>query len=333
MKKKILVSRVDNMGDVVLTLPVGGCLKKIFPDAEIHFLVKSYTLPVAKLSKSFDHFLLWDELENKSDSEIVEQFKEKKYDIVIHVYPVKRIAQICYNAAIPIRIGTGHRFFHWRFCNKLSFFSRKSSNLHESQLNLKLLTTIVNDEQVNLDLAAMKNYLDIDSSIVDSYQEEVSQYLSDKKFNLIIHPKSLGSALEWPISSYRELIEQLDLSKYNVIVTGTKNEEVHLEMEFLNPLRGMVTSCVGKLKVEGLIALMSKADGVIAASTGPLHLGSILGLYTLGLYPNKRPMFPLRWLPIGPKVSFLLSKKSSVMSDISTKQVLKKMSIWDKLLP
>lgn len=331
MTKKILVSRVDNLGDVVLTLPLAGCLKKLYPNSKIYFLLKSYTAPIGKLSKDIDEIILWDQLENSSDNEIVEQIKKYQFDMVVHVYPVKRIANICFKAKIPARLGTAHRLYNWRYCNKLSFFSRKSSNYHESQLNLKLLEPIVSTTDINYDLPKIRNYLNLNLSYPIKYSSEVSQYLSKDKFNLIIHPKSFGSAMEWPLESFRELVESLDLKKYHIIVTGTKKEEVHLEMGFLNPLRGKVTSCVGFLNLEQLMALMLQADGIIAASTGPLHLGSILGLNNLGLFPDKRPMFPLRWIPLGMRTTFLLSKKTAAMNDIKVSAVRKKISYWEKL--
>jgi heptosyltransferase III len=331
MVKKILVSRVDNLGDVILTLPLAGCLRKLYPDSKITFLLKSYTVSIGKIHKDIDEILLWDELENSSDSEIVDQLKKYEFDMVIHVYPVKRIASICFKAKIPARLGTAHRLYHWRYCNKLSFFSRKSSDYHESQLNLKLLEPISASKSLDYGISNIRKYLNLNLTSFSKHFGEVTQYLAKDKFNLIIHPKSFGSALEWPLESYRELVESLDLEKYHIIVTGTKKEEVHLEMGFLNPLRGKVTSCVGFLNLEQLMALMLKADGIIAASTGPLHLGAILGLNNLGLFPNKRPMFPLRWIPIGMRTTFLLSHKSAAMTDITVTSVLKKISKWEKL--
>lgn len=333
MAKKILISRVDNLGDVILTLPLGGVLKKIYPDAKLTFLIKSYTVAVGKLSKDFDELLLWDQLENKTDAEVIEEFSKYQFDMVIHVYPVKRIAALCFKAQIPMRLATAHRLYNWRYCNKLSFFSRKSSDFHESQLNLKLLECLSGEvEQIDDDLKLIRENMNLDINYAASCTHQVEQYIDKSKFNLILHPKSFGSALEWPLEFFRELVESLDLTKYNVIITGTKKEEVHLEMGFLNPMRGKITSCVGLLSIEQLMSLMLKADGIIAASTGPLHLGSILGLNTLGLFPSKRPMFPVRWLPIGVRTTFLLSQKSGAMNDIKVSSVLKKISYWDKLV-
>jgi ADP-heptose:LPS heptosyltransferase len=44
----------------------------------------------------------------------------------------------------------------------------------------------------------------------------------------------------------------------------------------------------------------------VAASTGPLHLAAALGVRTIGLYSMRRPIFPARWAPIGPRAHALV---------------------------
>lgn len=41
--------------------------------------------------------------------------------------------------AFPARNGTSHRWWNWFTCNERVDFSRKRSDLHEAQLNIKLL--------------------------------------------------------------------------------------------------------------------------------------------------------------------------------------------------
>ena len=67
--KKIIISRTDSIGDVILTLPVAGVLKKTYPQAEIVFLGKKYTRDIVESSDNIDLFLDWDDLQKKEKSE------------------------------------------------------------------------------------------------------------------------------------------------------------------------------------------------------------------------------------------------------------------------
>ena len=59
---RILISRTDGIGDVVLTLPMAGIIKRYFNSSTVLFLGKSYTEPIISLSKDVDVFLNWDEI-------------------------------------------------------------------------------------------------------------------------------------------------------------------------------------------------------------------------------------------------------------------------------
>ena len=138
--KKIIISRTDSIGDVILTLPIAGVLKQYFPDCQISFIGKKYTRPVIEACEHIDQFIDWDEIvSNQQASASIQHLKTIGADVIIHAFPVKEICRLAKKAGIPLRIGTAHRWFTWLYCNKLLHFSRKNSDFHEAQLNLQML--------------------------------------------------------------------------------------------------------------------------------------------------------------------------------------------------
>jgi len=60
--QRIIISRTDAIGDVVLTLPLASMLKKIYgSETTIIFFGKSYTKPIIECCNAFDRFLKYDE--------------------------------------------------------------------------------------------------------------------------------------------------------------------------------------------------------------------------------------------------------------------------------
>ena len=76
--KKIVISRTDNIGDVILTLPLAGILKEKYPDCKIIFLGNSYTEAIVRVSVHVDEFINWEEL--KDDVRAVETLKGYEVD-------------------------------------------------------------------------------------------------------------------------------------------------------------------------------------------------------------------------------------------------------------
>ena len=85
--KNIIISRVDRLGDVVLTLPVAGVLKTLFPDRGITFLGTSYTRPLIDASEHIDSFLDWNKIMNQTPAERLAIFKSVNADVIIHGLP------------------------------------------------------------------------------------------------------------------------------------------------------------------------------------------------------------------------------------------------------
>ena len=322
--KRVIISRTDGIGDVILTLPMLGYLKKLWPEIQILFLGKTYTKSIIESCTAVDEFVNWDLIKDKSTREQISFFTQLDAAAIIHVFPTKQTTRIAKLAKVPIRVGTIGRLYNLANCNRLVRFTRKRSELHEAQLNFKLLkglgisfipTLPELPEYYNLKTQNLPNAL---TSLIDK-----------TKFNLVIHPKSKGSAVEWPESKYLELIETLDENKFNILITGTK-DEAELLTRLPSLKKQNAKPLFGLLKLEELIALIRNADGVLAASTGPLHIGAALGKKAIGLYAPQKPIHPGRWAPVGSDAHFLVKngKKNPIESihDIEVEEVLDKLN-------
>ena len=63
--QRILISRTDSIGDVVLTLPLCVWLKKQFPNVYIIFLGRTYTEPVISCLPEVDEIVDWTTIEKR----------------------------------------------------------------------------------------------------------------------------------------------------------------------------------------------------------------------------------------------------------------------------
>lgn len=300
--KPVIFSRTDSIGDVMLTLPMMGIFKAHFPGAEIIFIGRTYTQPIAGACRHIDHFINWDEVLKSTPSQQVEIFRAVNAGAIIHVFPDRKVAEVARKAKIPQRIGTSHRLFHWYTCNHRIDFSRKNSNLHEAQLNLRLLNIFGINE--SYPLKEIKEYYGFSPGYL--LPEKIKNLLDNSRFNLILHPKSKGSAREWGFGNFTKLIGMLSPEKYKIFITGTKEEGVHMK-DFIATHPAAV-DLAGKLTLEELIAFIGACHGMVAASTGPLHIAAALGKLAIGIYAPLRPIHPGRWAPVGKNAHSLVKE-------------------------
>ena len=322
MVNKIILSRTDNIGDVLLTIPMAGYIKKQMPNVTIAFLGKAYTQPLIEQCSYIDEFHDWDKLKSTENP-----LGYINANAIVHVFPNKDVARAAKKAKIAQRIGTSHRLFHLNTCNKLVNFTRKKSDLHEAQLNTMLLRPLGLTELP--ELSELGEYY---GWKVNNSKSRFAEYLPEDKFNLIFHMKSKGSAKEWPPNYYLELANSLKDLDVNVIISGTEDEGQLIKNESPELLASPnVTYVAGKFSLHEFIMFISSCDGLLACSTGPLHIASAAGIHALGLYPNERPMHPGRWAPIGTKAQFIeeqMSVDSNYLAGISVREVKTSIEKW-----
>lgn len=303
--QRIIISRTDKIGDVILTLPMVGILKENFPNAEIIFIGNTYTKPILESCEHIDKIVDWYKIKKMPLQKQIRFFKRLKATTIIHVYPNSRIAFLAKWSKIKNRIGTSHRLYHLLTVNKKVNLGRKNSPNHEAELNLELLKPLRLKYPIPSKEELSKYY---GLTKIAPLPERLYPIIDRNKFNLILHPKSKGSAREWGLDKYAELIRTLPDSKYNIIVAGTQYEASEMEY-LLKVYASKIKDVTGKLSLAEYISLINKADGMVACSTGPLHIAAALGKRAIGIYAPLRPIFPQRWGPIGKQASYLVLDK------------------------
>jgi ADP-heptose:LPS heptosyltransferase len=300
----IIISRTDSIGDVMLTLPMSGFLKSVFPEIKISFIGRSYTQAIIESCTHVDEFINWDAVSKLSSEDQIFALKKTNADVIIHVFPEKEVMTIAKKVGIKHRIATGRRWHSLSTCNHPVFFSRKKSDLHESQLNFKLLRPFGITDIPSLPIIA-------DYSGFRAVENDLSKWdniLHSTSPKIILHTLSKGSAVNWSFAQFEQLAETCIHQGWQVIISGTAPEGERIRAES-KLLQMNVHDLTGQLSLSQFISFIGKCDALVAASTGPLHIASALGIEAVGLYSPKRPIHPGRWAPIGKKANFFVAKE------------------------
>jgi len=291
--QKILIVRTDRIGDVVLSLPMIRILKSAFPSSTLTFLLRSYTRELAEGQEHLDGILLYDARgEEKPFLGMLTELRRERFDAVVVTYPTVRLAFLMFLAAIPLRIGTGYRWYSVLF-NKRIFEHRKTAEKHESEYNLSLLRG-----------------LGIPTPVTSSPRLVISQEARTQALNalralkfdsraslVILHPGSGGSARDWKLERFGALAERLTDGGKNVIVTGGPGEE-SLVQQVVRSAKGKARCLSSPLPLKTLAALIETADVFVSNSTGPLHIAAAVGTPVVAFYPPIPQCSSKRWGPL-----------------------------------
>jgi len=301
--RHILVSRTDKIGDLILSLPVFQSLRKAFPKARITALVSSYAKEVVQDHPAVDSIEVIDPHEGVG--QLAERLKNLNADVFISLYPRPKLALAAWLAQIPIRIGTAFRWYSFMFNSKVRMH-RHYGDRHEVEYNLRLLEP----------LGVKKTAAQIEWPVTAEQKNEAAGLLQSRGIDpriryVVVHPGHKGSALNWSIYRYSEVIARLCQEKYlKVVVTGSL-EETRLIAQLTSlldfyKLKNKPVYLIGECTLKQLAAVYQGADCFLSGSTGTMHIAAAVGIPTVALFCPIPETTPVRWGPWGNKAVVLM---------------------------
>jgi ADP-heptose:LPS heptosyltransferase len=294
----VLICRTDNIGDLVLTLPMVAQLKASYPSIKISFLCRAYAAPIVRLCDDVDDVIEWESV----SSDLTAYLKKSDIDTILIAQPERSIAKAAFFARIPNRIGnTRQKLYLLLYCNRGVRFSKSESLEHEAQMNFAFLKPFGIKHCPKRD--EIKDYYHFTFTENANIQKMLAPY----GFNLIFHTKSNGHGREWPIPHYIALAQLLEQHpEVHIWLTGSANEGQWIQDNYPALLNlSNVSSLFGKFNLTEFTQLIKQADGLIASGTGPLHVSAAIGQRTIGLFPPTKPMNIMRWEALGERAHSL----------------------------
>lgn len=303
---RVLLVRTDKIGDVVLTTPAIAALRKKFPEAKITGLVSTTAAEIYRSNPHLSEVIVLDPVYYTGFFgfwRLVKKIRSEKFQVAVAFQTTGRVAFAILLAGVRYRIGPYSKWWSW-FCYNLGRRQNRSAvEMHEADYNIQLL------KEFGITVADTweKTYLNVNEECRRSALRFFVEKGVSKKFKTVaIHPGMAGSALNWPEGHYIALARHL-VKRYNVVITGGPGEEALVERVFQGlarqqtyaPDQPTFTKYIGDHGLAEMIALLSLCDGVVAPSTGPMHLAVALGKKVVSVFPPIKVQSAVRWGPYG----------------------------------
>ena len=277
---KILVTRNDRLGDLILILPALRIIKSSMPDIQIDCLVNKSYKDISLLSNHIDNVIF--------DTETSEMILDNKYNYSISFFPTFNIAYKIWKANIKNRYAPASKLAQL-FYNKTIKQSRSKSLKPEYEYNNDLARYFLDDNGYRIS--------ETDSPFINLSSQNGKK--SDCKKIIFIHPFTGGSSKTLCDDDFVKLcIELHGLCSYKFILhcdeydykkcLNIKNKLSELDVDVIKPTNQLVE----------MFSNINQCDLFIAGSTGPLHVAGSLNKKTVAFYPSKKSSTSLRWRTI-----------------------------------
>lgn len=325
--RKILVVRLDEIGDMVLTTPFLRELRRNYPKAEITLVVKPAVYNLVELCPYVDRIKIfskangrWAVFQNINRAKkFVYNELEQDYDLAI----VPRFdSDLDYMAgAIAFYTGASRRIGYapWVLPRKsksdaglegfyTDFVPARKGVCHEVERNLDILRYLgCGIENTSLELW------------IDKHDEQVAKKLlsTGGRQRLLVLVLSAGAKhKEWPIENYIGMVEFFRQENVLPILLGAGENTREYADEFCNACPEAI-DLVGKCSLRETYAVMKQCEIFLGGDTGPMHMAVVAGLSGVVLFFTQHaPEFPIRFKPFNSNIR-ILSAKYAISSDLN----------------
>ncbi len=296
---KVLVTRTDRLGDLVLSLPVFAELKQSCPDWEIHAMVAPVAVPLVENDPHLARVWTWREDFTSAETErLGMELGAAGFEAVVMLQYRRPLAKLLRNAGIGRRYGPLSKWTSWFQLNRGVRQNRSAGGRHELEYNLQLGRRLLSDEKKPVPtVPATGARLHLSAAQQQATGRFRAEYRAEGGQIIFVHPGSGGSALDWEPERFAAVANDLAADQgRRVFITGS-GPDAKVVAAVASQLHPEVTVLLDQYDLRDFLPVLAAGDLLIGPSTGPLHLAAALAVPTLGLCPPVRTMHPDRWGP------------------------------------
>lgn len=297
---KILVIRLDHIGDLALSLPAFRALRMMYPKAQIDWLLpaeyeklfrhNAENIRLIPFSSNwFARDFRWSRM-SQSIRNLIKEIRDEHYDMAIDFRGDFRNIVFMFFCRIKWRLGYGNTGGDFLLTHT-RHYDRKS---HQVQVNLDLLETIGVRGQSELMPFVYPD--EIKESLQLAYSE-----IFNRNNLICIHTGGGYKEKIWAISKFKDLIDKLLDSKYPVVLIGTMQEKDE------NPLETVIARGAldlrGKINLHELPAVLDQTALFIGCDSGPAHIAAAQQINMISIFSDMNPVEI--WKPLSPKARII----------------------------
>jgi ADP-heptose:LPS heptosyltransferase len=269
---KFLIIRFSSIGDIVLTTPVIRCLRKQFPDAQIHFLTKQSFKSIVTSNPYIDKVhTLADSFEL-----MLHELKTEEYDYIIDLHHNLRTLRIK------------------RFLKNVKAFSFDKLNVEKFIYTNFKINTLPKKHIVDRNLEAIASLAVVnDGQGLDYFipeKDKIKEKDLPASHMLGYIAVVIGAALvtkKMPLHKLKELCNSIN---HPIVLLGDKNDyEDGKAIAAVDDIK--VYNACGKFNLNESADILRGAKLVITHDTGLMHIAAALQKPIISVWGNTVPAF------------------------------------------
>ncbi len=319
---RILLIRVDHIGDIIMSTAVISPLRKAFPGAKIDFVVAPGGAELIKNDPDIDRVITFDPswFNRKRPANLPDQIrdvfslagiaKEGKYDVAIDLRGDIRHIFSLFLAGVKCRIGYGITGGGFLLTHRLPY----GAVMHETDRNMALLRPL------GIECAAPEIRLSFPGE--DARKADLLLQRSGIEGRYaVLHPVPGHFTKEWDMEKFMRVARYVSEEKGLIPVVVGSEADSGLMRKALDQADTKLLDLSGRTTLPVLAGVLSGASLFIGVDSAPAHIAAAEGIPAVVLFSGVND--PDQWAPRGRNVRVVYPGKGKYLTGIEPGEVCK----------
>ena len=289
---KILVIRVDGIGDLLNSTPAISLLRENYPSAEITVLAQPRNAPVLIGNPDVDRILIFardgEHRGLKARLRFYRALRRERFQLAVAMQTGMWSHLIAFLSGAPYRLGRYQKRFRSTLTHAWHGKYPKGET-HEVDRNLELVRLVCEGEGTR----KLKFHL-LPNEIETAKAHLTSCGISADTFLIGIHPGGSSFDKRWPEKQYAALADRLG-QQYNATILLLRGPEEAALTDNIQQAMQRLAIVHAPETIRELGALLSCCNLVVCNDSGPMHLAAALDVPMVAVFG---PTDHIAWHPL-----------------------------------
>lgn len=316
--KRILVVRLDHIGDVIMATGILEPLRSRYKGAVIDFMVSSASKAVLANDPSLSNLIVFDApwfLRSKTSAaqkisaflKMTDIIRRGRYDAAIDLRGDLRHITAAFLAGVKTRVSYGITGGGFLLTHNVPYEPGK----HQTDKNMSLLAPL----GVSADEGKVKLFFDkVDENAADQF---IKDRMAGRSY-AVLHMVPGHSSKTWDIGNFGEVAGYIFEKKGLIPVVVGLNGDCKSTKKLINFCPEII-DISGQTSLGMLYYLIRKSALFVGVDSAPAHLAAATGTKVIVLFSGIND--PAEWAPRGDRVRVVCPGKGKDLSGVSVQEV------------
>lgn len=291
---KILMVRLDKIGDVLLSTPAIKAVRDAYPDSHIAFMVQPYAKDIVEGNPYLNEVICYNKKEGLfGNLGFIMKLRRKSFDLAIILHPTVRTHIVTLLAGIALRVGYDKKM-GFLLTNKIPH-SKELGEKHEIDYTLDILKNIgiaPKDRSLYMPLKS-----ESEKRIKDIFNRN---NIKETDMVISVNPGASSASKRWSAERFARVSDSI-IERYGariIVLAGTADKFFGDRTASL--IRKGCINLSGNTSVADLASALKRSCLFISNDSGPVHIACALGTPVVAIFGRSdKGLSPKRWGPSG----------------------------------